>query len=367
MGVSCDTVGAMPPTKPRIPGSQVAPNERPQQHINRRTATTHSRVPLAQATAGRTYRVRDKGWVVVWGTGLTWDEATKLKNQVVGAKKSRTARIEDEEITPPDWYVPPTADAGEPMSITPHPVTPVTVESQYTYSVRPEGAEFIGMVAEFPDLTWVGSTQEEAIDGIKMLTVDHLHERAKAGQDAPAQARGARFEIANDKEVIVPVFGVIHKIPDGHELVVNGFAQPVPVSVQVGDKVQARPVDPLIVAARAAANAAVRHTLQQRKIYRDVTATPANKPNLNPPKDPTVSKDGVYIRLGAPAQPVTKPPPSPLKVATMQDGEALGDDALTDDDLPDLASDIGGGASDADLEHAKKVREQDEAAKRTQG
>ncbi len=94
-----------------------------------------------------------------------------------------------------------------------------------------------------------------------------------------------------------------------------------------------------------------------------MTATPPAKPNPNPPKDPTVSKGGVFIRLGAPAQPTTKPPASPLKVATALDGAELSEDALTDDDLPDLAGDIGGGASDADLEHAKRVREREQAAK----
>ncbi len=241
-------------------------------------------------------------------------------------------------------------------------------EHKYTYSTPlQENGEYAGLVAEFPSLSWLDATAAQALEGIKMLVNDTLNEMARSGEQAPAPARGPSLELANDQLVIVPVSGVIRKIPTGHELVVNGFTQPVPVSVKAGDSVQARPVDPVIIAARAQADAAVRHVIQQRKIYRDVTATPPPKPNLNPPKDPTASRNGVYIRLGAPAQPVTKPPASPLKVATALDGEALGDDALTDDDLPDLAGDIGGGASDADLEHAKKVRERDEAAKRAQG
>lgn len=359
----------MPPTKPRMPGSQVAPNERPQQHANRRTATTHSRVPLAQATAGRTYRVRDKGWAKVWGEGLSWDDAVRLKNQVVTSKKSRTARVEDEAIQPPDGYVAAVQPTGEALAITSAEVTGgAPTEYTYTTLLQADG-QIAGLVVEFPSLSWLADTEAEALEGIRMLVTDTLNEMDKAGEAPPPIAgngdsvdRRPSLELANDQMVVVPVNGVIRKIPVGHELVVNGFAQPVPVSVERGDSVQARPVDPVIIAARAAANVAVRQVLQQRRIYRDVTATPPAKPNPNPPKDPTVSKGGVYIRLGAPAQPVTKPPASPLKVATLQDGEAMGDDALTDDDLPDLAGDIGGGASDADLEHAKKVREA-EAAK----
>jgi hypothetical protein len=351
-----------------MPGSQVAPNERPQQHANRRTATTHSRVPLAQATAGRTYRVRDKGWVKVWGEGLTWDDAVKLKNGVVGSKKSRTARVEDEAIPPPAGYGAAPQPSADALAIT-SAVVAAGAPAEYTYTtIRQDDGQFAGLVQEFRSLSWLADTKAEALEGIRMLVTDTLDEMDKAGEVPPPPAGtgdNARpsLELANDQLVIVPVSGVIRKIPAGHELVVNGFTQPVPVSVTQGDSVQARPVDPVIIAARASANAAVRQVLQQRRIYRDVTATPPAKPNPNPPKDPTVSKGGVYIRLGAPAQPVTKPPASPLKVATLQDGEALGDDALTDDDLPDLAGDIGGGASDADLEHASKVREA-EAAKR---
>jgi hypothetical protein len=65
--------------------------------------------------------------------------------------------------------------------------------------------------------------------------------------------------------------------------------------------------------------------------------------------------------LGAPRVVPPKPLPSPLKVATLEDGDAMADDAITDAELPDLAGDLGGGPSDADVEHAKKQVEQERA------
>jgi hypothetical protein len=60
-------------------------------------------LPLDQVTEGRTYRVRDKDFAVIWGEGLSWDDAVKLKEKVVGARRSKTARVEDEETPVPDW------------------------------------------------------------------------------------------------------------------------------------------------------------------------------------------------------------------------------------------------------------------------
>jgi hypothetical protein len=88
---------------PRKPGSQVAPGQKPLHAADRQTAHTHSRQPLDQLTEGRTYRVRDKDFAVIWGEGLSWDDAVKLKEKVVGARRSKTARVEDEETPVPDW------------------------------------------------------------------------------------------------------------------------------------------------------------------------------------------------------------------------------------------------------------------------
>lgn len=84
--------------KQRRPGSQVAPRQKPFVRPGG-TAQTHTRVPLHQATAGKIYRVRDRdtgdGNPKVWGEDLTWDDANKLKEQVVGSRRSKTARVEE--------------------------------------------------------------------------------------------------------------------------------------------------------------------------------------------------------------------------------------------------------------------------------
>ncbi len=69
--------------------------------------TGYHKVDPAQtaASSGERYRVRDKDWDTVWGDNLTFDEANKLKEQVIGQRKSRTARVEPCSVEPPDWYI----------------------------------------------------------------------------------------------------------------------------------------------------------------------------------------------------------------------------------------------------------------------
>jgi hypothetical protein len=61
--------------------------------------------PLSVSTAGQKYRVRDdrkdasaESPNKVWGRHLSYADAHKLKERVVGARKSRTAIIENEAI-----------------------------------------------------------------------------------------------------------------------------------------------------------------------------------------------------------------------------------------------------------------------------
>lgn len=269
------------PQKPRPPGSEVAPNLRPL-FTDRKTASTHSKVPLAQATEGKLYRVRDKEWAKVWGEDLTHDEATRLKDTVVASGKSRTARIEDMGIPPPAWY----------------------------------------------------------------------HAQAATTETVP---HAPSFELAGSDAVTAPTAGVLVAVPAGHELLVNGTASAVPCTVAAGDVLVALPLDPDLAAARAQAIAAVSARRPRATLpYRDTTVRPAAPRNANPPRDKTVSTDPVFVRLGAPPSSPPTPPPSPLKVATMQDGSPIPDGVLADDDVPDLVADVGGGASDADHEHAKR-------------
>ena len=191
--------------------------------------------------------------------------------------------------------------------------------------------------------------------------------------DAPTEpptAAGPAFEIAGDDAVTVPANGFVCAVPPGHELLVNGQVMPIPTSVEAGDTVQARAVDPVIIAARARAMAAVRPVVAQARAkakYRDITVRAPEQRKGPPPRDKTLSKHPVLVRLGAaPSAPAPRKediPKSPLKVATQLDGDPSADDALVDDDLPDLASDLHGGPSDADIDHARKQRER-EAAER---
>ena len=152
--------------------------------------------------------------------------------------------------------------------------------------------------------------------------------------------------------------GMVTVIPRGHQLLVNGQERPVPTRVQKGDTVECRSMAPAVVAAHAAANAAVAQVIQQRRrIPMDVTVRHHTPRATPPPPDLTVSTRPVVVRLGAPTFAPPQPLPSPLNVATLKDGEPLPDDALTDADLPDVAGDLGGGPSAADIEHAKRQAE----------
>jgi len=311
------------PTPPRKPGSQVAPGQRPY-NSGAPTASTHSKVPIDQATAGKLYRVRDRheedraGNVVpgtVWGENLDWTAANRLKDQVVAGRKSRTARVEEMTVPMPGH------------------------EDPHQQPV--------------PDSDDLGADLSVAPDG---PTVDVSAETD--GDDPQLPAGTVVFDLADPEPHKAPGSGVIMAVPAGHELVVNDVVRSVPATINGGDVVQARPLDPQLAAARAAALAAARPVAARandRVRYRDKTVV-VPKPRTQPvPRDKTVPRAPTVVRLGAPLAAPPAPPPSPLKVAVMQDGKPLSDDALDETDLHDL--DVGGGASDADIEHAKKARD----------
>ena len=118
-----------PPPKARIPGSQVAPKQKPL-FRNATTATTHSKVPLAQATEGKRYRVRDKDWAALWGEDLPYYEAIKLKDQVVGSRQSKTARVEEMTVEEPAWFVAARAQAEADLENPPPPEEPPPPDPQ---------------------------------------------------------------------------------------------------------------------------------------------------------------------------------------------------------------------------------------------
>ena len=181
------------------------------------------------------------------------------------------------------------------------------------------------------------------------------------GQSAGILAR----ETGTDYQIAAPLVatqiqadGVVSMIPSGHQLLVNGHPQSVPIRVHKHDTVECRSLAPELASARAASSAAVTQVIQaKRRIPIDVTVRQPSPRVAPPPPDRTVSNKPVVVRLGAPTPTPPRPLPSPLKVATLEDGDVLPEDALTDADLPDVAGDLGGGPSDADVEHARKQAE----------
>lgn len=190
---------------------------------------------------------------------------------------------------------------------------------------------------------------------IESMDVPHPDDAEHAeAHELDGEPQGLHLKIGDAELHEVPADGAIVEIPKGHELQINGVPFPVPSSVKKGDLVQANPLDPVIAAAQAAAREAAKQRIPPQHTYKDKTVR-ANKPRTGPaPKDKTVAK-GMVVRLGAPA---VAPPPkrmSPLKAALMQDGDEMPADAIGEDDILDVAADLGGGASDADVEHARKT------------
>jgi predicted HicB family RNase H-like nuclease len=58
---------------------------------------------------------------------------------------------------------------------------------RYTYRITwsEEDGEFVGLCAEFPSLSWLGSTQEAALKGIRKVVRDALKDMATSGETAP--------------------------------------------------------------------------------------------------------------------------------------------------------------------------------------
>lgn len=188
------------------------------------------------------------------------------------------------------------------------------------------------------------------------------HDAGCAVPAGPSRKIGTEYQVAAAMSPTqIQSDGMITVIPRNHQLLVDGQERPVPTRVRKGNTVECRSMAPAVVAAHAAANAAVAQVIQQRRIPMDVTVRHHTPRATPPPPDLTVSNRPVVVRLGAPAPSPPQPLPSPLKVAPLEDGEPLPDDALTDADLPDVAGDLGGGPSDADVEHAKRQAEAERA------
>lgn len=244
-------------SKPRQPGSQVAPGLKPL-HTNRTTASKHSKVPLEQATAGRLYRVRDKDWAALWGENLTWKEATELKDLVVGRKKSRTARVEDMAIPPPPGItVPPvtTLELGGTVKPT-NPHRDVTVRAERPRKVAPPGdatvpgARQLGRPA--PVANRVQAFRHDIVPLQLELSMSPLARISYLTTPSRDLSELPKFVTAPDGgEYRIQTDGIIDAVPDGYQLLartdgVSGggwVALRAPAFVICGDVVMVRPLE----------------------------------------------------------------------------------------------------------------------------
>jgi hypothetical protein len=285
---------------PRKPGSQVAPGQRPL-YRDAPTALTHSKVPIHQATAGRLYRVRDKDWVAVWAENLTWDDANRLKEQLVAQGRSRTARAEDMEVEPPDWYRDHVAHAA-------------------AYDQQVElGAP--GHATEDPEL--------------EQLRAPAVHASASAA--AAAQQRADRLM---PHQRVSPTYGA------------DTPKRPIVVPAPPDQSLPPQRAPVKFAAPRPPPRPAA--PIGPRIVPRDRTIQPLVMRTAPPPRDKTVASE-IYKRASAPPAGEPQPLISPLVAAMMPDDPIdIPDEALIGDaDVVDIVSGVGGAPSDEDLARAK--------------
>lgn len=416
----------MPPTppKPRIPGSQVAPGQRPL-YRDAPTASTHSKLPISQATAGKTYRVRCKDWVTVHGEGLTWEAANKLKDQRA-SEGFRTARVEDEAIPPPEWYSPEPATSDDQLpelGAAGRPAGPDVDdrEGQIRHSVKDgvvlepsvdtrwseEDRQFVATTWAFPSLCLLAPTRDAAVDGLVKLIKDepgpHDPEIYSLRQDVISAKRQSALAAARKRPPLTPNASELADDPGLHVLRQGAFAaarsaaaaanarvsdngaaaraehlarmtgaRPVVVTIPVAPPPPVAPDPPPrppAAAAKFVAPAPPRRPAPppnpNRVVPRDRTVQGSVfRRSEPPPRDRTAASE-VLKRAHAPAAEPPRPLISPLKAAMMADDPLdIPDGAVGDDDLSDLVSDLGGGATDRDVEQAKA---QAAADRRAQG
>ncbi|MGV9800542.1 type II toxin-antitoxin system HicB family antitoxin [Mycobacterium sp. NPDC003449] len=67
--------------------------------------------------------------------------------------------------------------------------------NHYTYRAEwsPEDDEYVGLVAEFPSLSWLAPTAAEAISGAERLVDDILTDMAQASETAPVPLTERRY------------------------------------------------------------------------------------------------------------------------------------------------------------------------------
>ena len=69
------------------------------------------------------------------------------------------------------------------------------MSNHYTYRAEwsPEDNEYVGLVAEFPSLSWLAPTAAEAVDGASRLVDDILTDMAETGETPPTPLTERRY------------------------------------------------------------------------------------------------------------------------------------------------------------------------------
>ena len=368
--------------------------------------TGYYKAPPEKLNEGKLFRVRDADWSKVWGEDLSYADAFKLKQQVCGSNKSRSAMLEEMTIAPPpEVAVKLELDRANES---------VRANSQWFHEHLDELLATEGLAGKWIAILNLGqfmlanddqdTVYREAIaqfgvnggfaihhvipgstDPIPMsgsFSIDPLPELPPLppmdvtvpGATEPEDDGEWRFTI--DEAVAEMIIGmgpskpqlpdgvataIIESIDDRYELWVNDGSRPTPTRIEADDMISVVKLDPQIVKARREAAAAVRATLasSQAPRYLDKTVTVTPPRTTPPPPDKTVQTTPPIARTKAPPAAPARPPASPLKVAMQPVEMDLPDDAILEGDLPDLTGDIGGGESAADVAHAKKVRDEE--------
>lgn len=193
-----------------------------------RLPSTHTDRPLAEVNDGKLFRVRDKDWERIWGENLTHEEATALCTKITANRKSRTARIEDMEIGPPDGvdYTPPAPRGHAPEQsqpeappITPAPYKNITVETRgdkkYTYGIKSDTGIKVVLKVESkyaskpaggpPVSVPKANTQLTALQSGAMAAAGQAAREAQARADAVAERDRMYAKAADLDQMLNPV------------------------------------------------------------------------------------------------------------------------------------------------------------------
>jgi len=71
----------------------------------------------------------------------------------------------------------------------------VLKNDRYTYRVTwsEEDGEYVGLCAEFPSLSWLAGTPEEALQGIRQVVADVVADMQANGEDVPEPIATRKF------------------------------------------------------------------------------------------------------------------------------------------------------------------------------